>query len=519
MRRFSGVLAFSTVFCTLTQGQCQPQWLSAENSGLGAGLNGAVHTICPLLDGTIFVGGSFTTAGGAPAERVAIWNGSSWAQMGSTGANARVLSSLVLENGDLIVGGSFTTINGANRPGVARWDGATWHSILGGFTRVPLGPDQPGDVSVYQLTRMPSGEIVAAGEFRYASGSPANNIAILSQTGWQRIGNGGSFGGGGTNSIVSALAVHPDGRLFAGGAFSSAGGVPAARIAAWNGTSWGPVGSGMNLGVSALLVWPNGDLLAGGSFSTAGGLPARGLAYWNGAWNSMNLFTNVGMVWAMAQAPNGDLWVGGQFATLGDGQTANHIARWNGSNWSALDSGLNTPVRRILPLPNGDVLVGGDFTIAGEWPAGRIAVWTENGPPIVELQPLDTRICVGGMAELSLSPRGAGPFAYRWRKDGEYVGSPHGDGPALTFSNVTASDAGAYDCVVTNACGSTTSSSARLILCAADFACDTSIDVSDIFAYLLAWFSHDPRADFDQLPGVTVDDLFQFLTEWFAGCP
>jgi hypothetical protein len=54
--------------------------------------------------------------------------------------------------------------------------------------------------------------------------------------------------------------------------------------------------------------------------------------------------------------------------------------------------------------------------------------------------------------------------------------------------------------------------------CAADFNCDGSITVQDIFAFLNAWFASDPRADFNNAGGVSVQDIFDYLTAWFAGC-
>ena len=36
---------------------------------------------------TLYAGGDFTTAGGAPANNIAAWNGSSWSALGS-GMNA-----------------------------------------------------------------------------------------------------------------------------------------------------------------------------------------------------------------------------------------------------------------------------------------------------------------------------------------------------------------------------------------------------------------------------------------------
>ena len=44
------------------------------------------------------------------------------------------------------------------------------------------------------------------------------------------------------------------------------------------------------------------------------------------------------------------------------------------------------------------------------------------------------------------------------------------------------------------------------------------VNVQDIFAFLAAWFSKDPTADFDGSGTITVQDIFSFLAAWFTGC-
>jgi len=42
--------------------------------------------------------------------------------------------------------------------------------------------------------------------------------------------------------------------------------------------------------------------------------------------------------------------------------------------------------------------------------------------------------------------------------------------------------------------------------------------VSDIFAFLSAWFAGGPGSDFDTSGTRDVSDIFAFLSAWFAGC-
>lgn len=94
---------------------------------------------------------------------------------------------------------------------------------------------------------------------------------------------------GGTASLDAMTWWDPDGTgplprlLIAGGEFASAGVVACENIAAWNGSTWAPLGTGINGGVSALTVLSNGELVAAGTFSLAGGVACSNIAAWDGS--------------------------------------------------------------------------------------------------------------------------------------------------------------------------------------------------------------------------------------------
>src|SRR5439155_10293741 len=60
---------------------------------------------------------------------------------------------------------------------------------------------------------------------------------------------------------------------------------------------------------------------------------------------------------------SGNLYIGGLFTVVGETQ-ANYIAKWNGSSWSALGSGMNSEVY-ALAVSGGGKYAGGQFTTAG----------------------------------------------------------------------------------------------------------------------------------------------------------
>ena len=62
-------------------------------------------------------------------------------------------------------------------------------------------------------------------------------------------------------------------------------------------------------------------------------------------------------------ASGGNLYVGGLFTTAG-GVLARNIAKWDGTNWTSMGSGMNTNVS-ALALSGNDLYAAGMFTTAG----------------------------------------------------------------------------------------------------------------------------------------------------------
>lgn len=179
--------------------------------------------------------------------------------------------------------------------------------------------------------------------------------------------------GDGVNDRVFSL-VEYDGNLIVGGYFTTAGGVAANNIAAWDGTDWSAMGSGMNDEVAALAVYDN-KLFAGGTFGTANGVSAHTIASYDGSvWSALGDGTN-GRIYALLVYDN-KLVVGGDFDQAG-GQDANNIAEWDGSAWSALGNGTDGPVHALAEY-NGKLYAGGHFEHAGGVIAYSVAGWYNN---------------------------------------------------------------------------------------------------------------------------------------------
>jgi hypothetical protein len=134
---------------------------------------------------------------------------------------------------------------------------ANWVSMNSGIPGI--------DGHVYVAVTDDSGNLYIGGQFTFA-----NHLAKWNGSSWSPVGSG-------MNYVVTALAVS-GGTLYAGGEFWTAGGNAANYIAQWDGSSWSALGSGMGGGpypyvypyVYALAV-SGGTLYAGGAFTTAGG--------------------------------------------------------------------------------------------------------------------------------------------------------------------------------------------------------------------------------------------------------
>ncbi len=80
------------------------------------------------------LGGDLTTAGNNAANRIAKWNttNSTWSLLGTStnnGVGGNVYALTVIDN-ILYVGGSFTTAGGSTANNIAKWTGSEWKSLI-----------------------------------------------------------------------------------------------------------------------------------------------------------------------------------------------------------------------------------------------------------------------------------------------------------------------------------------------------------------------------------------------------
>ncbi len=94
-----------------------------------------------------------------------------------------------------------------------------------------------------------------------------------------------------------------------------------------------------------------------------------------GKWSSLLTqdFQNSNIINAIAISGN-DIYIGGRFSSINEVLPAKNIAKFDGTNWSALTGGVNSAVFALAVLGN-NLYVGGEFTQADGVTANRIATW------------------------------------------------------------------------------------------------------------------------------------------------
>jgi hypothetical protein len=332
-------------------------------SALGSGVNGSADALA-LSGDTLFVGGNFTFSGSSPMNRVAryIISANKWERLWSgAGLNSEVRA-LFVSGSDVYVGGIFSQAGDVSASRVARFNTQTrtWN---------PLGSGVNGDV------------------YSQAGGNSANNVARFNtqSSTWHRL---GTFASNGVTGEVRALAVL--GRwVFVGGSFGqAAGSLTVNHIARFDTQSetWSAMGTGGGVGVGGVagaavnaLAVSGSSVYAGGSFSrvnegASSPLTTNNVARYDtltNAWSALGTSPNVGVGGQVhALAISGDwLYAGGQFTTAG-GNAANRIARFNLASpaWSSLGTGTNNGVNSTvfaIAASGDNVFVGGNFSSAG----------------------------------------------------------------------------------------------------------------------------------------------------------
>jgi len=440
-----------------------------DNTGTNGALNTAVYALV-VSGSNLYVGGEFTNAAGIlTADYIARWNGSAWSALGSNGANgalnAPVRALAVSASGDLLVGGEFGDVGGdPTGDHIAKWDGSTWSA---------LGSNGAGDGALnwsVEALAVSGSDLYVGGAFDNAAGvATADFVAKWDGSGWSSLGSNVAGTDGALAGYVDALAVSGS-DVYVGGYFENADGIPEADwVAKWDGVNWSALGSNgasdgaLGSRVAALAV-SGSDLYVGGFFRGAAGIPtAEYVAKWNGStWSALG--SNVaGTGGALASLYSGvtalavsgsDLYVGGYFRDAAGIAAGDYVAKWNGSAWSALGSnvagtdGAMTNYVQAFAVSGSDLYVGGWFANAAAIAkADYVAKW--GAPPPTTRKP-DGRIRLGTTGAL------LGNNVYNTTGAGQAATGSALRGKVITFGISVQNDGNAADSFKLKATGTAT---------------------------------------------------------------
>jgi hypothetical protein len=365
---------------SLAAGQCSPGWTALP----GGGPQGEVNALRWFDDGAgpaLYAAGDFASPINSP--NITRWRAGVWEPV-ATGRPGEVLDLVTFNNGAgtrLYTAGFSGVFPGEN---MSRWDNGSWSWF-----------------------HTPGSWIGSAVSFDAGSG-PRLIVsgAIFIQPGMGYIaqwdGSAWSAVGGGVDTIVWDYVEHDDGRgraLFMIGDMRTVGGTVANGVARWDGQAWGTLGSGFTVGLSGAglgrcgAVFDDGSgpaLFVGGRFTSPGGVQCRNIAKWTGtSWQPLGSGVdggnpNAASVRALAPFDDGHgvgLVAAGTFTTAG-GLPAAHIAMWRHGQWTTLAGGIDGPVSALAvvdidgPGPEAPTLfAGGLFAAAGGLPAANIAAF------------------------------------------------------------------------------------------------------------------------------------------------
>jgi hypothetical protein len=547
----------STTFVSPSPTDLATIWDGSSWQSFGDGLNQSVDAMTLDTNGMLIVGGTFSQSGQIPLNRIARQDGARWQALGSGIVGSKVSVLQQLPDGQILVAGAFTSAGNVVSRCIAKWNGTSWSGFDTGMEAVR------GTAQVTAVAVMPTGDIIAGGNFVVAGQVAVNNIARWDGTQWNTM--------GGLDGPVVSMAVLPTGDLLVSGSFQNAGDEPAQRMASWNGHSWRAVAPPPSDDPVRLVTLANGDVLALPTFSTntpAGSavlrrMTATGWEPYAGplaAQPRAGSSVSTARLTAAMEVPGRGLLVAGENFMI-DGVPANGIALWDGASWSGLGRGLednNPAANPIIPgvrpatlalLPDGQIAVGGTFPMAGGGISPFFARYRfAPGAPIITQQPRATTACRNRGVTLTTAATGAPDLTFQWRKGGVPIDgtlNPTATTPTLQLSRISTADAGIYDCLVTNpaTCGGLATTTVQLTVrqgCSlADIAgnpasgsdCgDGTVDGSDFIAFInsfsIADATIDPLADvagggtdgLDADGVIDGDDFIAFINAFAIGC-
>ena len=323
--------------------------------------NAPVTALSELPGGVLVAGGAFTS----PVVGVARLNGGSWGPLGAGLASVGEINDLVSSGPNLLAAGSFV-INGGGAQNVAQFNGSSWSATA--FASPPTG-------TVDSLAVMRNGDLLAADRF---SGS-TTRILRTNGTAWQPVATN-------IDNRVFELLEMPSGDLLAAGQFTIVDGIAAPSIARFdaNAATWSALANSVNGAIRALAIKNENRVVVGGDFTMINGTVATRIvdlrAQTAGSWTQI-LPACIGSGGVNRLIGLNSPMIGGTFRSRATGMAANSIAL----EIRGLQQLTPTPLNNLIPEgdPNCSLLVSPDLLIALPAPVNGVVDLTIDIPPSI----------------------------------------------------------------------------------------------------------------------------------------
>ncbi len=262
---------------------------------------------------------------------------------------------------------------------VGKWDGTSWHSLATG---------DPLLDSFVQITRIIADtldNIYIVGEF--GPSGALNNVVKWDGTSW------GKVGALNVNSEIVGICFDKHYNLYAAGEFTDSSGH--CYVAKWDGMSWTEVGTGVhalnvNGDIKCLYVDSSENIYAAGGFTDSTTYTGGNLyvAKWDGtSWSELgsgvhhqdSSFNT--QIWSIVGDVMGNLYVSGKFI-IDSGY--NYVAKWDGTSWNKLGTGshalnANSGINSLSLDLEGNLYAAGGFTDDSSAFNGNLSVAQWNG--------------------------------------------------------------------------------------------------------------------------------------------
>lgn len=334
-----------------------------ENFNKGTGFNGFVSCIGVQTDGKILVGGDFSKYNGTVQKRITRMypNGDIDTSFNIGNGFSNTVSSLSIQSdGKIVVAGEFDTYNGTPRTRIARLN-------VDGSIDLSFDPGSGFDNYVATVCVQADGKILAGGGFSSFNGNTQGMIVRLNSDGSLDT-TFNSY----SNNLIYSIKVQSDGKILVSGGMTFYNGTTVYKIFRLNtdgsiDPSFNPANGPNNI-IFTSIVQNDGKILIGGNFTTFNGLSKNRIVRLNNN-GTLDASFNIGSgfdgdVKTISIQEDGKIIVGGNFTSY-NGSIVSKIVRLNinGSLDNTFISGIgfDDEVFTTFTQPDEKILVGGSF--------------------------------------------------------------------------------------------------------------------------------------------------------------